>query len=126
MVSDESDAGRLSDVEKAQMQSIYREVNERVMEVSAHRVISAAAQDAICECAKPECSEPIAISAGEYERLREHGTWFAVAPGDDHVFPEIERIVEKNEGFWIVEKLEQAGAVAEKLDPRDRRTPLQT
>src|SRR3954452_7134026 len=123
MATDESDSGNSSEVEKAHTQTIYREVNERVMEVG-ERVLSPSAQEAICECAKPECSEPITITAGDYERVRAKGTCFAVAPSDDHVFPEIERSGEKNEGFWIVEKVERAGAAAEKLDPRDRRTPL--
>lgn len=94
--------------------------------MTEQRVLSESTQDAICEGAKPKCSEPIRITAEQYERIRENSTWFAVAPSDDHVFPEIEHIVEKNEGFRIVEKVEKAGAVAEKLDPRDRRTPLKT
>jgi hypothetical protein len=118
MVTDGSNETESSDVEKAQTQSIYREVNERVVEISEQRPLYAPAHDAICECAKPECSEPIAITAEEYERVRAHGTWFAVAPSEHHVFPEIERIVDKNQGFWIVEKVDGAGAVAEELDPR--------
>ncbi len=126
MVTDESNGSASSDVEKAQTQSIFREVNERVAEISEQKPLYAPAHDAICECAKPKCSEPLAITAEDYERIRAHSTWFAVAPSDDHIFPEIERIVEKNEGFWIVEKEDAAGAVAEKLDPRARRTPLKT
>ena len=78
------------------------------------------AEKAICECADPECSEQIALEAGEYESVREHSTLFAVAPSDEHVFADVERIVEKHENYWLVEKIERAAVVAEKLDPRKR------
>jgi hypothetical protein len=77
-------------------------------------------EDAICECARAECSETITITALEYEELRSHSTWFAVAPLDAHCVPEVERIVTKSENYWVVEKLDEAGAVAERLDPRSR------
>jgi hypothetical protein len=54
----------------------------------------------------------------EYERLRSHQTWFAVR--HDHVFPEAERIVERNTGYTIVEKIGAAGEFATENDPRAR------
>lgn len=100
------------------MQSLYREVNERVKEVNDQRASSDLPQHVICECAQPECSQRITMSALEYETLRSHGTWFAIAPLEEHFFPEVERIVAQNEHYWIVEKFDQAGRVAEQLDPR--------
>jgi hypothetical protein len=54
----------------------------------------------------------------EYEELRANPTHFAVAPDDVHVFPEAERIIEKRERYWVVEKIGEAAKVAEDQDVR--------
>jgi hypothetical protein len=46
-------------------------------------------------------------------------THFAVAPGEEHVLPDVERIVEKRERYWVVEMVGEAAAVAAQLDPHD-------
>ena len=40
----------------------------------------------------------------------------SIAPG--HNLPEIERIIERTEGYWVIEKEGAAGELAEELDPR--------
>src|SRR5256885_5725586 len=40
------------------------------------------------------CVERIELSAQEYEAIRENGTRFFVAPGDDHVWPDVEQVTE--------------------------------
>ena len=104
------------DIKGAKTQSLFREVNERLKEAGK----DGNAEDAICECANDECSERIWLAADEYEGLRRQGARFAVAPADEHVFPDFERVVEKHERYWVVEKQDQAAAVAMKLDPRRR------
>ncbi len=69
-----------------------------------------------CECARLGCNELIELSISEYEEIREHGRRFAVAPG--HEASEAEAVVEKRPGYAVVEKLGQAGEVAESADPR--------
>jgi hypothetical protein len=54
----------------------------------------------------------------QYEKMRETPTHFAVAAGEEHLVPDVERIVEKRERYWVVEKAGEAAAVAEQLDPR--------
>ena len=39
-------------------------------------------------------------------------TYFAVAPNDLHVVPEVEQIVGKPDRYWIVEKVGTAGRIA--------------
>jgi hypothetical protein len=109
------------DVKAAKNQSLFREVNERLKEVGEHSKSMSYAEDAICECADDTCSDRISLSIAEYERVRANSTWFAVAPTGEHVFPEVERVVEKHDGYWIVEKLDGAAAVAAKLNPRKRK-----
>src|SRR5215210_6548292 len=103
----------------ATTQSLFREVNERIKEVGKQTGSFAYPSEAICECAQAECSELISISKEGYERLRSRPTWFAVFPSDAHVFPEVERVIDRHGGYWIVEKFDQAGALAERFDPRN-------
>ena len=105
----------------ARNQSLYREVNERVEEINKAFDSILPLGDWICECAKENCSERLLLTHEEYESLRADGTRFAVLPHDDHVFPEVESVVERHERYWVVEKSGIAGELAAKVDPRARR-----
>jgi hypothetical protein len=108
------------EVKAAKNQSLFREVNERLKEVGQHTQSVANEEDAICECANDECSERLSISQAAYESVRKNPTWFIVLPSDDHVFPDVERVVKEEAGYWVVEKVDQAAVVAAKFDPRSR------
>jgi hypothetical protein len=116
MTSDRSHADGSVDADKAE--SAYRESNERIQKVNAQRALAELPEELLCECGKAGCSEVIAISALEYQGLRERNIWFLIAPSDEHFFPEAERIVVKNGHYWLVEKHDGAVLIAEQLDPR--------
>jgi hypothetical protein len=118
MTTDGSHSDGSADAEKAKTESLYREVNERINEVNAQRGLLDLPEVLICECAKAECTEHVTMTAVEYEGLRAHSTWFVIAPGIAHFFPEVERIVAKNGHYWVVEKHDGAAGIAEQLDPR--------
>ena len=118
MASDGSHGSDAADAEKAETESLFRAVNERILAVNAQRALLELPEDLICECGRPECSEQVAINALEYQALRAHGTWFLIAPSEAHFFPEVERIITKNGTYWIVEKHDGAVRIAEHLDPR--------
>ena len=61
--------------------------------ISQRRVLLELPEELICECAQPECSKLITMTAVENDGLRAHSTWFAIAPGIAHFFPDVERIV---------------------------------
>ncbi len=103
-------------LEGARTQSLFREVNERIDEIGEQTT----EDDLLCECANKECVETIVLTLGEYESVRRVPTHFFVAPGHD--VPEIERVVERNERYVVVEKFGDAGIAAVRLDPR-RRSP---
>jgi hypothetical protein len=69
-----------------------------------------------CECARLGCTQILEIPSHEYEAIRSHGRRFLVAPG--HVVPETEHVVERHDGYEIVEKDGEAGRVAAATDPR--------
>lgn len=99
-------------------QALFRSVNERVAELNKTFDDFTPYGSWTCECANVGCIERIDMTLAEYEALRRDPHRFAVAPGDSHVVTEAERVVERTERYWVVEKIGLAGAVAAELDPR--------
>jgi hypothetical protein len=101
--------------ERARNQALFREVNERIEDLALGGPI-----EFVCECCDPECTEPLTMRRAEYEAVREHPAYFAVKPG--HEVAVVERIVDRQADFWVVEKAADGREVAERLDPRARRS----
>jgi hypothetical protein len=101
-----------------QNEALFREVNERLMERKQDDPGWALPSLWICECAEETCTERIEMSPLEYEQLRSEPTHFAVVPTEGHVSLDVERIVEKHDGYWVVEKIGEAAETAEETDPR--------
>ena len=70
-----------------------------------------------CECARLGCNRLVELTVYEYEEIRSHPRQFVMVPG--HEVPDVETVVAARPGYLIVEKRDQAGAVAEQADPRD-------
>jgi hypothetical protein len=106
-------------------QNRFREYNERIEPHNAvHHWVDPPYADWICECADVTCVEPVRLTVAEYETVRADPTHFLVAPGDDHVVPEVERVVDRTERYWVVQKIGEAGEVSEALDPRESEVAL--
>jgi hypothetical protein len=90
----------LSDERLAKNEILFREVNERLDDMAASW---SKTTDYLCECSETSCVEMVALTNDEYERVRSRATVFVVVPG--HERPEIERVVEANEGFMLVENV---------------------
>lgn len=109
----------LSGERAARNQSLYRSINESVNDLNqtvAEITVTPFSGEWICECADPRCTLRIEATLQEYETVRANGRTFLVCPG--HVYAGIERIVADNDRFTTVEKLSEAGRIAESLDPR--------
>jgi hypothetical protein len=102
----------------AQHQAIFREVNDRIGGLTGTLNAALPRAEWVCECAQTECYEPLEMSLDEYEAVRQHGARFAVACDPEHVFPEVERVIQRTDRYWVVEKIENAARVALELDPR--------
>jgi 3,4-dihydroxy-2-butanone 4-phosphate synthase len=89
-------------------------MNERVEERAQAAAGAEAAVTILCECADPDCTERIALTAAEYEAAHDDATQFTVAPG--HAAVDVEEVVASNERFEIVRKRGFAADVAEELD----------
>jgi hypothetical protein len=60
----------------------------------------------------------IELSFEEYDAVRAATTRFAVAPGAEHVNLEIERVVQREDRYWVVEKIGVGAEISTKFHPR--------
>ena len=105
----------IQDVRKGTNEAWFRDLNERLEQRAAGN--GHTRFEIVCECAVEECTERIEITAAAYEQVRAEPKDFIVVPG--HADPACEQIVSSEEGYDVVEKFGDAGAVAEIQDPRD-------
>jgi hypothetical protein len=99
-------------------QALFRTVNEQVEKIATEQT-TADPIGFICECATPNCGSHIELAHGEYEAIRRNPTHFFVLP--DHVFPEVEKIVDDRGRYVIVEKFGAGGRLAAAVDVRGSR-----
>ncbi|MGH3045538.1 MAG: hypothetical protein ACRDNC_00815 [Gaiellaceae bacterium] len=99
----------------ARNETLFREVNERIESVSQNFEVDGA-KEFLCECGREDCLEKVQLTRKEYEAVRAEPAYFLVLPG--HERTEAERVVERHEGYLVVEKTGRAGDVAEQADPR--------
>jgi hypothetical protein len=95
----------------ARNQALFREVNERIETMAGDNN----AVEFVCECSNTDCSSTIKLSLSEYERVRSDSSWFVIKP--DHDIAQIERVVSRDDGHAVVEKL-MADEYLEQTDPR--------
>ena len=99
----------------ARNEAAFRETNESINRIAGR--FDSAENDFVCECADPSCAELVTLRLDEYEAVRSRGDRFFVVAGHDD--PAIERVVERQDRFVVVEKIGPGAAIAEELDPRD-------
>lgn len=98
-------------------EALFREVNERIEQVSESLQITTEQLAILCECGDESCTERVEVSTTDYERIRADPTLFFVLPG--HEAPEVEDIVEQTRGWDVVRKRNGGPAeLARELDPR--------
>jgi hypothetical protein len=98
-------------------EALFRQVNERLLDVSTRLGTLDNTPEFVCECPDESCTDRVSLSPGEYERLRANPRYFVVLPG--HEAPTIERVVADRGRYRVVEKVGVPGEVAEDTDPRD-------
>lgn len=103
----------LSNERLAKNEILFRSVNERLDDLAPPW---SKTTDYLCECSETSCVEIVELTQTEYERVRSRPTVFVVVPG--HERPEIEKVVEENEGFTLVEKI----VAVEEIIEADRRS----
>jgi len=100
----------------AKNEILFRQVNERILQIEGDRW-RVDPVDFMCECGDITCMRVVQLSLEDYERLRSEPTHFGVIPG--HELPDVERVVEQQEHYFVVEKEGEAlRQQAEAADPR--------
>ena len=108
---------------QARNEALVREVNERINALDRDAAGSGATEGVDtfgfrCECGREiGCGELVWMTLDEYEVVRAQDDRFAVAPGHETV--DLERVVEVNERFVIVDKVHPAEPLVAD-DPRGR------
>ncbi len=98
-------------------EALFREVNERIREVSARLVAydGAAPVEFLCECSDEECNDAVELTLADYDAVRSQPTHFLIATG--HLWrPDVERPVRELDGYAVIEKLGAAAQVAVEED----------
>jgi len=113
-MSDERDA-----IRSASNEILLRKYNEQIE--ARHKWVEPSLADWVCECADEECAEPVKLTIQEYEAVRKEPTHFFVVPGNEHVSPDIEHVIRREERYWIVEKVGVGAEMSQQQDPRRHR-----
>lgn len=104
----------------ARNQSAFRDANERI-EGAADAMLDLDVIPLMCECADPKCTEIVRLPREAYERVRSRPDTFWVVPGHEVTSVDgvrVARVLERNEEFSVLAKIDDAGALAVSLDPR--------
>ena len=104
------------DVRKAENESLFRNVNERIEDTAVRWGTADETIAFVCECSNIDCTVRVELRIPEYEQLRGDPAQFVVAPG--HADLAIEEVVQTFRHFEVVRKLGAAAAQAEADDPR--------
>jgi hypothetical protein len=109
--------GKAQEERLAMNEALFRDVNERIREISDSFGQKDATYDFLCECSDPTCAGRVVLTRAEYEYVRADSTRFVVAKG--HAVPEIESVVERAKDHVVVEKEGAAADIAVHLDTPD-------
>lgn len=85
-----------------QNQELFRRANERLGELVVDRVPRGGSVPFLCECADEECAGTVPVTLDEFARVRAQRRHFVVLP--DHELVAGEHVVERRDGYFIVEK----------------------
>jgi hypothetical protein len=96
----EDGAGRAARVARNEL--IFRAVNERIGKLGD----ADSPVEIVCECENAECFERIELPREEIATIENDHRHFFIVPG--HEAPDVERVVERREHYFVVEKPEEA------------------
>ena len=100
----------------ARNEAIFREINEGIRR-GRWPGEENSTMSFRCECASLGCTDMLALSFRDYERIRKHPRQFLVAPGHERL--DVEVVVDTKPTYLVVQKVGEAGRAAEAADPRE-------
>ena len=102
----------------ARNEATFRALNESLDE-KVHSKLAGAHSNLsgfVCECGDPGCVEIVRLELDRYEQIRQDPRLFVISHG--HEIPEIEDVVQREDGFLIVRKHDNVAHVVKATDPR--------
>jgi hypothetical protein len=99
-----STTSRLDQRRAAKNQSLFRAVNKRVNDIDKPHDLWVTLSDWFCECPIHKCTTRIALTPQQYEAVRAHPTHFIITASREHLVPDVERVIDRRERYWVVEK----------------------
>jgi hypothetical protein len=110
------------DARLAENEAIFREANEAI-ERRADELDFSALVPFLCECGDRGCRELVRLERSAYAHVRSRPAWFLILPEHEEIATASGVVVERLDGYLIVEKVGVAGAVAEARDSAAPREP---
>ncbi len=101
----------------------FRSANEQIEKAAERYEVGDVPIPFLCECADISCRQVIRMSLDSYEEVRSDGRAFLNAPGHEDGAADVTETVAQRDGYTIVRKINHAGEVAERLDPRREEAP---
>jgi hypothetical protein len=106
----------------AKNEAIFRDANEHIQR-RARELGFEQRVPFICECGEPECRELLRLTLPEYEAVRAGGARFFLLPAHESAVANAGCVIERYDGYLVVEKTGVAREVAEEHDPRKAAEP---
>jgi hypothetical protein len=95
-------------------EALFRRINRRIAGTAEAWDVADEPIGFYCECADPECIDRILMLPAAFERIHASPARFVVRPGHDVAV--IERVVQRHSDYLVVQKLGDAGELAQALD----------
>ena len=97
----------------ARNEALFREVNEEIRELDS-RFGGGGMGVFVCECADERCVQRLSVPAAAYLAVRANPRRFIVTQGHENL--DLETVVERGDGYLVVDKYGTPGRVVERLD----------
>jgi hypothetical protein len=117
-LSESANVGEETTRRIAENEARFRAANEKVEKAWVRLGASEQTLPFVCECGRRDCLLVLRLTVAQYEQGRRSPKLFLCAPGHEITRDDIGKVVQREATFVIVEKLGQAGAIAEQADPR--------
>src|SRR3954451_12301622 len=105
----------LSAERAARNESVFSDANERIEERLEELSLSDDRSPFLCECENPLCTQPVRLTAEEYEAVRASPDRFIVAT--DHTIEDAD-VITRSVEFQVIQKRVVEASVAARLDAR--------
>jgi hypothetical protein len=108
--------------EVARVHAVFRDVNERIHDLTEAFDPALSTGEWFCECADPGCVDRLEMTLDEYEAIRRHPDRFPVIPGhEDRDAERVMHVVSRHSNYFIVEMRQGEDDIPDDLRRRTKK-----